>query len=90
MSTSWSQAGNLLATSAKDKKIRVMDLRTKEVVATAVGHQNTKDSRVLWLGESHFVLTSGFDSVRKHRPTSLFSDNVAVFLFSFFYIAHAI
>lgn len=27
------------------------------------GHQNVKDSRVLWLGEKDFVLSTGFNKV---------------------------
>jgi WD40 repeat protein len=64
ISVSWNKNGELLATCCKDKLVRLLDPRTTEVVATATNHKNDKDSRVTWLGDSQFVLTSGFDSVR--------------------------
>jgi len=64
MSVSWSKTGQLVATAAKDKQVRIIDPRAKEVAATAASHDNAKDGRILWLGETPFILTSGFDSVR--------------------------
>ena len=63
MSVSWTKAGTLLATCAKDKMVRVIDPRGKQVITSAQSHDNTKDSRVLWLGDSPYILTTGFDSV---------------------------
>ncbi|CAL8081262.1 unnamed protein product [Orchesella dallaii] len=67
MSMSWSKAGSLLATCAKDKQVRIVDPRANVVTASAVGHENGKDSRVVWLGDSSFILTSGFDSSRMRQ-----------------------
>lgn len=63
VSVSWNKNGELLATSCQDKYVRLVDPRTTEVVATANNHKNDKDSRVVWLGDSQFIMTSGFDSV---------------------------
>lgn len=60
---SWSRAGNQLVTCAKDKQVRILDPRANIVSSSAIGHENGKDSRVVWLGDSNFIITSGFDSV---------------------------
>ena len=54
-----------MATSCKDKQIRVIDPRaTKHVVQSTSSHQSIKDSRVVWLGNTERLLTTGFDSAR--------------------------
>lgn len=63
MSVSWSANGNLLATSAKDKKVRIIDVRANRIVNSASSHENNRDSRVVWLGDTPYILTTGFDSV---------------------------
>ncbi|CAG9782241.1 unnamed protein product [Diatraea saccharalis] len=64
-STSWKKDGRLLATSCKDKKLRVIDPRApNSVLNVANSHQNIKDSRVVWLGDQDRILTTGFDSAR--------------------------
>ncbi|XP_028164826.1 coronin-7 isoform X12 [Ostrinia furnacalis] len=64
-STSWKKDGRLLATSCKDKKVRVIDPRAASpILEVANSHQNIKDSRVVWLGDQDRILTTGFDSAR--------------------------
>lgn len=64
-STSWKKDGKLLATSCKDKKVRIIDPRAPEaVLSVANSHQNIKDSRIVWLGEQDRILTTGFDAAR--------------------------
>ncbi|XP_072945639.1 coronin-7 [Epargyreus clarus] len=64
-STSWKKDGRLLATSCKDKKVRILDPRASSpVLNVANSHQNIKDSRVVWLGDNDRILTTGFDSAR--------------------------
>ncbi|CAG4938212.1 unnamed protein product [Parnassius apollo] len=64
-STCWKKDGRLLATSCKDKKVRVLDPRTSSpVLSVASSHQNIKDSRLVWLGDTDRILTTGFDSAR--------------------------
>ncbi|XP_022124781.2 coronin-7 isoform X2 [Pieris rapae] len=64
-STSWKKDGKLVATSCKDKKVRILDPRVETpVLSVANSHQNIKDSRLVWLGDSDRVLTTGFDSAR--------------------------
>eukprot|EP00058_Branchiostoma_floridae_P026168 XP_002611658.1 hypothetical protein BRAFLDRAFT_117106 [Branchiostoma floridae] len=68
-SFSWKEDGSLLATSCKDKKIRVLDPRAGSTVQSGDGHQNVRDSRVLWLGDKDMLLSVGFskgDSVVRY------------------------
>lgn len=64
-SVSWKKDGTLLATSCKDKQVRILDPRVeKSCIKTANSHQSIKDSRVVWLGDSNRILTTGFDAQR--------------------------
>nr|XP_026498303.1 coronin-7 [Vanessa tameamea]XP_026498304.1 coronin-7 [Vanessa tameamea] len=64
-STSWKKDGKLVATSCKDKKVRILDPRADSpVLGVANSHQNIKDSRLVWLGDTDRILTTGFDSAR--------------------------
>ncbi|CAL4071093.1 unnamed protein product, partial [Meganyctiphanes norvegica] len=63
-SCSWKQDGAFLVTSAKDKKIRIIDPRTDKVTHECEGHQSAKDSRVVWLGHSDRILSTGFSNYR--------------------------
>lgn len=64
-SVSWKRDGTLLATSCKDKQVRVVDARAQNpIVNSANSHQSIKDSRVVWLGDNTKVLTTGFDAAR--------------------------
>lgn len=55
----------MLATSCKDKIVRIIDPRAKTpIVMAADSHQSIKDSRVVWLGDQSRILTTGFDSAR--------------------------
>ncbi|ORY49053.1 DUF1900-domain-containing protein [Rhizoclosmatium globosum] len=52
--------GSLVATTCKDKKLRVFDVRTGAVVSEVNGHQGIKGSRVEWLGSHDKFVTTGF------------------------------
>ncbi|CAG9762430.1 unnamed protein product [Ceutorhynchus assimilis] len=64
-SVSWKRDGTLLATSCKDKQVRIIDPRAEAAcVKQANSHQSIKDSRVVWLGDQDKILTTGFDAQR--------------------------
>ncbi|XP_030763580.1 coronin-7 isoform X2 [Sitophilus oryzae] len=64
-SVSWKRDGTLLATSCKDKLVRIIDPRSENpCVMQANSHQSIKDSRVVWLGDQDKILTTGFDAQR--------------------------
>jgi len=59
-SADWNFDGKFVATSGKDKKVRVIDPRTNSVVAEAEAHQGVKGSRVVWLGNKEKIFSTGF------------------------------
>ncbi|CAG9860814.1 unnamed protein product [Phyllotreta striolata] len=64
-SVSWKRDGTLVATSAKDKQVRILDPRTENAcLKSANSHPGIKDSKVVWLGEQNKILTTGFDAQR--------------------------
>ncbi|XP_070779150.1 coronin-7 [Enoplosus armatus] len=63
-SLSWKQDGSLLASSCKDKMLRVFDPRAQLTpVQSAKSLQSNKDSRILWTKDD-LLLTTGFDMMR--------------------------
>eukprot|EP01137_Pigoraptor_chileana_P024083 Opistho-2@91464 len=56
---SWSFDGSLLATSSKDKKLRVFDPHTGAVKQEAVSHDGSKASRAVFLTGNR-IFTTGF------------------------------
>jgi coronin-1B/1C/6 len=56
----WNYDGSSLATTCKDKRLRVFDVRSKTVAQDTMGHQGIKGARVTWLGNSPNILTTGF------------------------------
>jgi len=59
-SVDWNFGGSLLATTSKDKKIRVIDPRSSSVAQEASGHPGVKGSRCIWLGEKEKIFNVGF------------------------------
>ncbi|KAK6454286.1 uncharacterized protein RJT20DRAFT_57652 [Scheffersomyces xylosifermentans] len=52
--------GSLLATTSRDKKLRIWDIRSGKIVSEGAGHTGAKPSRVVWLGNTDRILTTGF------------------------------
>jgi len=57
-STEWNSNGSLIATSSKDRKVRLLDPRNQTVAGEAESHLGVKPSRVIWLKDR--LLTVGF------------------------------
>ncbi|KAM4632369.1 coronin-7-like isoform 1-T1 [Discoglossus pictus] len=67
-SVCWSRDGVLVATSCRDKRLRIFDVRKSPGASQdAQGHDNNKDSRVLWTNSNNHLLTSGFNQVRERE-----------------------
>ncbi|ORX72684.1 DUF1900-domain-containing protein [Linderina pennispora] len=60
LSMDWSHDGVLIAATCRDKKLRVFDARSGELVQEGVSHQGVKGSRVTWLGREPRLVTTGF------------------------------
>lgn len=59
-SISWDYNGSRIATTCKDKKIRVFDARSGDVLQEGKGHEGTKPSRVVFCGQRNRLFTTGF------------------------------
>ncbi|XP_074650936.1 coronin-7-like [Tubulanus polymorphus] len=66
-SISWKGDGSLIATTARDKMVRVFDPRAFAVSAEGPGHDNVKDSRIMWLGDTPYILSTGFGRNRSRQ-----------------------
>ncbi|KAF9922096.1 Coronin-like protein crn1 [Linnemannia zychae] len=62
-SVSWNYNGTLVATTCRDKKLRVFDVRSNKIVQVADGHAGVKGSRVVWMGNSDRIATTGFSKM---------------------------
>lgn len=58
-SMSINRDGSLIATTSKDRKLRVIEPRTEIVISEGVCHQGTKCSKVTFL-DNDKILTTGF------------------------------
>ena len=52
--------GSLLATTCKDKTLRIIEPRTGKVVREGPSHQGTKASRVAYIGNTGTLFSTGF------------------------------
>ncbi|KAH9420719.1 hypothetical protein DERP_001150 [Dermatophagoides pteronyssinus] len=59
-SMSFNRDGSLIATTSKDKKLRIIDPRSAQVVNEGLCHHGTKASKVVYLGDSQRLFTVGF------------------------------
>ncbi|XP_064645556.1 serine/arginine repetitive matrix protein 2-like isoform X4 [Lineus longissimus] len=66
-SISWNRNGSLFATTSKDKKIRVIDPRSGSVVSEGPGHVGPKSSKVVFLGDSQRLFTTGFSRMSERQ-----------------------
>ncbi|WOO82822.1 Coronin-like protein crn1 [Vanrija pseudolonga] len=60
-SIAWNAVGTTLATTCRDRKLRLFDPRAgTEAVRVTDGHGGIKGSRVVWLGDRDRIATTGF------------------------------
>lgn len=59
-SVAYNYNGSIVATCCKDKKVRLVDVRDGKIVQEADAHQGVKGSRACWLGDSNYLITTGF------------------------------
>ena len=66
-SLSWNASGTLLATTSRDKKLRVWDVRQEKPISEHPGHAGAKNSRAVWMGEHNRVATTGFSRMSERQ-----------------------
>jgi coronin-1B/1C/6 len=64
-SCGWNSNGSMLASTCKDKKVRLIDARQQKATAEAEAHLGVKGSRVTWLGQR--VFTVGFNKTSERE-----------------------
>jgi len=65
-SADWNRNGSLLATTCKDKKLRLIDPRSQKTVQEAEAHQGIKGSRVCFTGDKLFSVGFTKSSEREY------------------------
>jgi len=62
----WSWDGSRIATTCKDRKIRVYDARTGDCEAEGEGHEGAKPQRIIYL-KNDLILTTGFSRMSERQ-----------------------
>lgn len=76
-SLSWNATGTLLATTSRDKKLRIWDVRQEREAAVAPGHSGAKNSRCVWMGEHDRVATTGFSKMSDRQMALWDTGNIS-------------
>ncbi|XP_014681758.1 PREDICTED: coronin-7-like [Priapulus caudatus] len=63
----WSVDGAYLASTCRDKQLRVWDPRANVVTHSSEAHRNPKGSSVCWLADDTRLLTTGFDATHQSQ-----------------------
>ncbi|KAI9139862.1 hypothetical protein BKA69DRAFT_1176292 [Paraphysoderma sedebokerense] len=63
----WKSDGTLVGSTCRDGKIRVWDPRTKKEVGSTKGHNGIKPSKLVWIGKTDQVFTTGFSQTRERE-----------------------
>jgi WD40 repeat protein len=68
-SCEWNYNGSLLATTSKDKKMRVIDPRSGQVVGETDRQaiQGTKGNRLIWAGKRDYIVSVGFGKTNSRQ-----------------------
>jgi coronin-1B/1C/6 len=63
----WNYDGNILATSCKDKQVRLLDPRTGAETAKVQAHDGSKTFKLVWLGPREKLVSVGFTRQSKRH-----------------------
>lgn len=66
-SVSFSRNGSKIATTCKDKKLRIIDTHSGEVLAVKQGHEGSKPQRVVFCDKFNCVFTTGFSRMSERQ-----------------------
>lgn len=77
----WNWDGSRIATTCKDKKIRIYDARSGDIEAEGDGHEGAKPQRIVYL-KNDLILTTGFSRMSERqyalRSESSLSDTIVM------------
>jgi len=63
----WSSNGSLLGCSSKDKTLSIFDPRKEGPAMTTNAHEGARPQKLVWLGDSQTVLTTGFSKISERQ-----------------------
>lgn len=63
----WSGKGDKIVTSCKDKKLRIFDARSGDLLVEGPGHEGSKAQRVLFTFDDKFLFTTGFSRMSERQ-----------------------
>ena len=66
-STAWNLNGSLLATTSKDKQLRLINPQSGQVISEGHSHDDTKASRVTFVGDNDMMFTTGFSKMSERQ-----------------------
>lgn len=64
---SWSQKGDKIVTSCKDKKFRIFDARSGECLVENSGHEGSKPQRVIFTFNDKYLFSTGFSKMSERQ-----------------------
>lgn len=67
LTAEWSYDGATIATTCKDKKLRLLDTRAGKEISCSDAHASSKGSRCLYLGKTGLLMTSGFSKISERQ-----------------------
>lgn len=63
----WSEKGDKIVTSSKDKKFRIYDARSKDLLSEGNGHEGSKPQRVLFTFDDTMLFSCGFSKMSERQ-----------------------
>jgi coronin-1B/1C/6 len=69
----WNWDGSKFVTTAKDKQMNIYDAHSGQIVQHVEPHAGAKGSRAIYLGDSNYILTTGF-SKQSDRQISVWDE----------------
>jgi len=67
LDVAWNYDGSIIATSCKDKMVRMVDPRTGATAQSCEAHDGTKTTKLEWLGKGNRFVTVGFNRQSKRQ-----------------------
>lgn len=69
-SLSWKTDGSMLVSTGKDGILQIWDPRSTDITQETKAHLSNRDCRVVWLGDTEYILSTGFGPA-KDREVAL-------------------
>jgi len=74
---SWSMKGDKIVTSCKDKKFRIFNARTGDLIKEGNGHEGSKAQRVIFTMDDKYLFSCGFSRMSERQYACWKADDMA-------------